>query len=220
MQRIVLASCIRADCSHPTAVIKTIQRFWLNPWRLYISNQTTNPFPQLLLLKRFSLKPSNTSPLSLSLDLLAMATITVVKARQIFDSRGNPTVEVSFSDHFCISQSLSGFVQYSWRICLFDDYPMLKPLFNRFFVNLNWSSSRTWMRFGFCERWSVIWSRRFGSWVVDDGVDFVYMIFATDLFISIWFLRFRLFANDEFEKKANDFNDDVGLGWYPHVKWY
>jgi enolase len=40
------------------------------------------------------LKPSNTSPLSLSLDLLAMATITVVKARQIFDSRGNPTVEV------------------------------------------------------------------------------------------------------------------------------
>jgi len=45
-------------------------------------------------LKRFSLKPSNTSPLSLSLDLLAMATITVVKARQIFDSRGNPTVEV------------------------------------------------------------------------------------------------------------------------------
>jgi hypothetical protein len=38
------------------------------------------------------------------------------------------------------------------------------------------------------------------------------MIFATDLFISIWFLRFRLFANDEFEKKANDFSDDVGLG--------
>lgn len=31
-----------------------------------------------------------------------MATITSVKARQIFDSRGNPTVEVCFSSYICL----------------------------------------------------------------------------------------------------------------------
>lgn len=31
---------------------------------------------------------------------LRMATIKIVKARQIFDSRGNPTVEVSFNFFF------------------------------------------------------------------------------------------------------------------------
>lgn len=157
-----------------------------------------------------------------------MATITGVKARQIFDSRGNPTVEVRF---FSLFRSLFNFIFRSLfirgrSVCLMSircwiSVNLYLIVFS-FLVNLNWSMSRTWMRFGSCERWwSVFWSRRigtcdlcllfyFGSWVVDHGADFVYMVFATDLSISIWFLRFRLFAND--------FSDN-GLGWYPHIQW-
>lgn len=63
----------------------------------FISKVSFNKTPKSRSRKRNIEKTQHNSECVKTLCDRAMATIKIVKARQIFDSRGNPTVEVSFS---------------------------------------------------------------------------------------------------------------------------